>query len=337
MGHGTTRWAGRKGRRMPVARGWTVFGRVSALVALAMLVAVPMAGSGPAGASGSPHSVQSGYRLVSGDGGIFAFSAPYAGSAAANPTACPPNVNDRFMPFGTCWSMATMPSDQGYWILNAYTGAITPYGDAASYGDRTASNIGGADLWPTSVALAPTADGKGYWILNVGLSGFGTVQAFGDATSFGDQSTLALPGGLNGVPVGLVATPDALGYWIVDSDGGVFAFGDATFAGSMGDKSLNAPVVGMARTTDGGGYWLAAADGGVFAFGDAVFGGSMGGTDLNAPVIGIAAEPFGGGYWLAATDGGVFALGGAPFLGSMAGQMLNQPIYGISTAAGGPG
>ena len=63
-------------------------------------------------------------------------------------------------------------------------------------------------------------------------------------------------------------------------DGGVFAFGDAAFYGSMGAAVLNQPIVGMAATPDGRGYWLAAADGGIFAFGDAAFYGSMGGVPL---------------------------------------------------------
>ena len=67
------------------------------------------------------------------------------------------------------------------------------------------------------------------------------------------------------------ATPDGGGYWLVAADGGVFAYGDALFLGSMGGKHLDSPVVGMASTPDGGGYWLVAADGGVFAYGDAKF------------------------------------------------------------------
>jgi len=317
----------------PVTHRRTLLGRALALSTLAVFVAMPVLGPSPA--SASPHLAQSGYRLVSGDGGIFAYGAPFVGSAAGDPTACPPDTTDRNIPEGTCWSMATTPSDQGYWILNAFTGAIKTYGDAVSYGDRTSSNTGGADLWTNSIAIIPTPDGKGYWILNEGLSGLGSVQAFGDATSYGDESTVASPGGLNGSPVGMAATADGKGYWIVDSDGGVFAFGDAGFYGSMGGRVLNAPVVGIARTQDGLGYRLAAADGGVFAFGDAAFGGSVAGRFLNAPVIGIAAEPYGGGYWLTGLDGGVFALGGAPFLGSMADQPLNQPVLGISAPAGG--
>jgi hypothetical protein len=42
------------------------------------------------------------------------------------------------------------------------------------------------------------------------------------------------------------STPDGKGYWLVASDGGVFAFGDASFFGSTGSLTLNKPIVGMA-------------------------------------------------------------------------------------------
>ncbi|MDA8275332.1 MAG: hypothetical protein M0029_08125 [Actinomycetota bacterium] len=81
------------------------------------------------------------------------------------------------------------------------------------------------------------------------------------------------------------------GYHEVASDGGIFAFGDAQFYGSMGGHPLNAPIVGIATTPDGQGYWEVASDGGIFAFGDAQFYGSMGGHPLNAPIVGIATTP----------------------------------------------
>ena len=34
--------------------------------------------------------------------------------------------------------------------------------------------------------------------------------------------------------VGMAATPDGGGYWLVASDGGVFSFGNAAFHGSTG-------------------------------------------------------------------------------------------------------
>ena len=88
----------------------------------------------------------------------------------------------------------------------------------------------------------------------------------------------------------MAATPDGRGYWLVASDGGIFAYGDAAFHGSTGALVLNQPVVGMAATPDGGGYWLVASDGGIFAFGDAAFHGSAGDLTLNQPVVGMAVD-----------------------------------------------
>jgi len=88
----------------------------------------------------------------------------------------------------------------------------------------------------------------------------------------------------------MAASPDGKGYWEVASDGGVFAFGDAAFYGSMGNNTLNKPIVGMAASPDGKGYWEVASDGGVFAFGDATFAGSAVGQTLDAPIVGITAS-----------------------------------------------
>jgi hypothetical protein len=120
------------------------------------------------------------------------------------------------------------------------------------------------------------------------------------------------------------------GYWLVASDGGIFAFGDAVFHGSTGDVPLNQPIVGMAATPSGNGYWLVASDGGIFAFGDAVFHGSTGDVPLNQPIVGMAATPSGNGYWLVASDGGMFAFGDAVFHGSTGDVPLNQPIVGMA-------
>jgi hypothetical protein len=124
----------------------------------------------------------------------------------------------------------------------------------------------------------------------------------------------------------MATTPDGGGYWLVASDGGIFAYGDASFYGSTGGIHLNKPIVGMATTPDGGGYWLVASDGGIFAYGDAAFYGSTGGIHLNQPIVGMAPTPDGNGYWLVASDGGVFSYGDAIFYGSDGGTGTSDVV-----------
>jgi outer membrane protein assembly factor BamB len=172
-----------------------------------------------------------------------------------------------------------------------------------------------------------------------------TVQHFGIGSS---PSSFPSPSAADGLvvapstdqlhaftgPAGLPGPPDprpvSPGYWEVASDGGVFSFGSAAFAGSAGSLALTRPVVGMASTPDHAGYWLVASDGGVFAFGDAGFYGSTGALHLRAPIVGMAATPDGRGYWLVASDGGVFAFGDAVFAGSTGGQHLNAGVVGMA-------
>ena len=50
---------------------------------------------------------------------------------------------------------------------------------------------------------------------------------------------------LNKPIVGLAATPDGGGYWLVASDGGIFNYGDAGYFGLAWDVMLNQPIVGL--------------------------------------------------------------------------------------------
>ncbi len=229
-----------------------------------------------------------------------------------------------------------------------YTGC----GDGVSAVSVTTGPAAFHILWHASVdggGGTPIVAGGLVWHLDGGgtLSGLdpatGAVveqtNVGGEASDFPSPSTGA----------GLLLAPSAdtvvafrgssvpVGYRLVASDGGVFAFGDASYDGSMGGIHLNAPIVGMATTPSGHGYWLVASDGGVFAFGDAAYKGSMGGVHLNAPIVGMAASPSGRGYWLVASDGGVFAFGDAPYEGSMGGVHLNAPIVGMAATPSGRG
>ena len=78
---------------------------------------------------------------------------------------------------------------------------------------------------------------------------------------------------LNKPIVGMAADLATGGYWLVASDGGIFAY-KAPFFGSTGNIVLARPIVGMEANVAGSGYRLDASDGGVFAYGSSDFYGS---------------------------------------------------------------
>src|SRR5919198_25645 len=108
----------------------------------------------------------------------------------------------------------------------------------------------------SSVATVPTAKAT------VGTSGYWLVGTAGFYGSMGGKP-------LNQPIVGMAATRSGKGYWLVASDGGIFAFGDAGFYGSTGGFQLVQQIADIAPSGSGPGYWLGATHGGVFAFGAA--------------------------------------------------------------------
>jgi hypothetical protein len=94
---------------------------------------------------------------------------------------------------------------------------------------------------------------------------------------------------LNRPIVGMTPHPSGNGYWLLAEDGGLFAFGNAPFFGSVPGLRLYAypGATAIASTKSGNGYWILASNGSVTAFGDAqwvgdtvVPPGSMTGLDV---------------------------------------------------------
>jgi sugar lactone lactonase YvrE len=150
------------------------------------------------------------------------------------------------------------------------------------------------------------------------------------------------PGGSPGGPQpGPGVTPGGSGqsgYWMLGSDGKVYAFGDAH---SLGDPSAALPAgakaVHIEPTPTAKGYWIVDDAGHVYAYGDAVPAGGATPSQL-APgekVTSLSPTPSGKGYWLFSTKGRVFTFGDAKSFGDLAGKNLNGAVASsVATPSG---
>jgi hypothetical protein len=224
-------------------------------------------------------------------------------------------------------------ANQGYWLVGS-DGGIFSFGSAQFYG-----STGSLRLQRPVVGITPTSDQGGYWT----VASDGGVFAFGDAGFHGSLPGLGLaPAGapgpgpkLNAPIVGMVPSTDGGGYFMVASDGGVFAFGDAHFEGSCpGIGGCAGSAVAVLPDASGNGYWLVTNTGNVYAFGDAPQYGAPG--NQGSSVTSAVRTPGGGGYWILLADGAVYGYGDAGYLGGASGLGgLNPATAVFATADGG--
>ncbi len=222
----------------------------------------------------------SGYYLVGADGGVFNFgSAPYHGSTYTYGITGLSGSHPLNAPIV---GMASTPHGNGYWLVAA-DGGVFNFGSAKFYGSTYTYGITGLSgkrpLNAPIVAMVPTPDGKGYWL----VAKDGGVFDFGDAKFYGSVYTYGITGLTGSKPlaapiVGAAASPSGGGYYLVAADGGVFDFGNAKFDGSAysigytglgGSNPLPSPVASIAPNPNGNGYWAITQGGNVFAFGGA--------------------------------------------------------------------
>ncbi len=225
------------------------------------------------------------------------------------------------------------PPTHGYWLVGS-DGGIFTFGSAQFYG-----STGSLHLQRPVVGIVPTADRGGYWLdaSDGGVFSFGDTQFFGSIPGLGlHPAGSGLPNSLNAPIVGMVPSIDDRGYFMVASDGGVFAFGDAHFAGSCpGIGGCSGSAVAVMPDHSGDGYWVVTTTGSVYTFGDAPYFGAPGHGNVTSAV----ATPDGKGYWVLLSDGEVFGYGDAANLGSPSSANFYGPdaataIFATSDGAG---
>ncbi len=226
------------------------------------------------------------------------------------------------------------PAAHGYWLVGS-DGGIFTFGSATFHG-----STGSLRLQRPVVGITPTADEDGYWL----VASDGGIFAFGDAGFHGSIPGLGLHPAASGLPnsldapiVGMVPSSDGGGYFMVASDGGVFAFGDAQFEGSCpGRGGCSGAAVAVVPDATGRGYWLVTQTGNVYTFGDAPYFGAPG--PQGSPITAAVRTADGGGYFVLLANGTVDGYGDAVSLGGPTGGVDGlDPASAIFTEAGSGG
>jgi hypothetical protein len=126
------------------------------------------------------------------------------------------------------------------------------------------------------------------------------------------------------------------GYWMVGSDGAVYAFGDAHHLGNA-PLSGGAQAVDLEPTPSYNGYWIVDDAGHVFTYGDARPLGNADASKLvpGEKVTSLSATPTGNGYWFFTSRGRVLPMGDAVHAGDVSAIKLNGPVLdSIATPSG---
>jgi hypothetical protein len=255
------------------------------------------------------------------------------------------NLSATGTPELTVFQNPTTPAPPGEaWVLVRHT-AEAPAVDVYAGSTRvvtalTNPNSAGplavpAGTLPVSVKVSPstpsTAPVLGPLGLNLTAGHVYIAYAIGSATASPSTLTVALQSYAVGNRGG--------GYLLSGRDGGLFAFGDATFQGSLPGLGVHVDdIVDLAATADAKGYWQVGADGGLFAFGDAGFFGSVPGLGIHVDnIVDVLPSADGQGYLEIGSDGGVYAFGDATFHGSVPGSGIhvNNIVAAANTPDGG--
>ena len=175
--------------------------------------------------------------------------------------------------------MAVTPDGGGYWLV-ASDGGIFSFGDAAFYGSTGAIHLnkpivgdGGDSRRPGLLAgrlrrrdlllrrrgsstarpaASPEQADRRHGVRPLTGRATGWSRPTAGSSPSATPCSTARPGPftLNKPIVGMAATPDGQGYWLVASDGGIFSFGDAPFYGSIGRHPAEPPDRGHGRDAD---------------------------------------------------------------------------------------
>jgi hypothetical protein len=193
---------------------------------------------------------------------------------------------------------------------------------------RTPTSLGvGTPTTPETVV-----NGAGVHI--TGPNSYTDVSSTGQIYAWNGGYYGGSPTGYTGRFVDAKVTSGGGGYWLLNSAGQIYAYGNAPFKGGSPTGYVQ-EIVAMAAMPDNQGYIMMSAGGQIYAYGSAAYrGGSP--TGYTGSFVDVEMTPDGGGYWLLTSAGQVYAYGNAQhFGGSPTG--FSRAIVAMSPTRDGQG
>ncbi|MDQ3946128.1 MAG: NHL repeat-containing protein [Actinomycetota bacterium] len=228
---------------------------------------------------------------------------------------------------------------------------VDPSGTITTIAGNGTAGFGG-DGGPASAAQvdhirALSLDSQGnLWIADTFNNRVRVISSPGSASSAPSSTTSTTTAATSPPPSSPPTTaapkpapaPRRSGYWMLGSDGRIFAFGDAK---TLGDASTQLPpdakAIHLEPTPTSNGYWILDNRGDVFAFGDAASLGGAAASELRKgeKVTSLSSTPSGKGYWIFTNRGRVLTVGDATHFGDESDVDLNGPVLNsIATPSG---
>ena len=162
------------------------------------------------------------------------------------------------------------------------------------------------------------------------------MELIADMTAPVPPTVVTVPQETTSTTAPIQVGPGKSGYWMVGTDGRVYAFGDAK---TYGDAVIpaGAQAVDLEPTPSGNGYWIIDDLGNVYAKGDAMAQpnldrGKIGSAEV---ITSLSATKTGKGYWIFTSIGQVIPFGDAVYYGDISKTKLNAPVLdSIITSSG---
>lgn len=198
------------------------------------------------------------------------------------------------------------------------------------YEVRAVMNSTTVSTTPNSAYAMARHFNNGYWVIDAA----GQQFYFGEARELTKNDTV----GISSTIISAEGHPTQAGFWTLETNGRVHAYGASQFYGDASSVGAN-DFIDIAVTHTGNGYWLLRRTGGVYTYGDAQYlsGTYDGNTYLGElptalvpefSATAIAGHPTGMGYWITDSHGLIGNFGVATNVGQVSAPF---PSWGMPT------